>query len=229
LECDSIGIKNLLTNPGLVGLVEYTPAGKKNPVQVKASWEPFVDVDLFRAVEKELEQRNRQPRTAKRRKRGGFPPKPGCAHCGGEYHGGRLAESQGRTRSYVHTKPKKHMDPEAHQRFMEGTAAGEPRLPSPTHTLRAKPVLPERRIAEPREKASHAASSSAISSSSMSDGDAVPGCDLDAPGSSCTPNGGSPGIRAAKPGSDVGVEKRRVKGHTSWVLCRLTGYEIPLS
>jgi DNA invertase Pin-like site-specific DNA recombinase len=455
-------IKNFLTNPGLVGLVEYTPAGQKNAVRVEAKWEPLVDVDLFRAVEKELEQRNRQPRNAKRKKRGGFPLKPGCAHCGGEYHGGRLAEAQGRSRSYVHTKPKKRMDPEAHQRFLEcgckvwyvdaeelengikdliaaergsvefedlvrqailerdefrkqadqavasakaevvrlerqndtiarslavlsadenfdieafekearpvqqkltaartalkdaekfarsrenawdrlstiisetrnlaeawpnlgeeerkilldywiydvqiivepvpgklrantksaavvlrtapndpkffaldrqaavaannsssthasvstdacadnadlasaeptlpraqaacartngsgsdnarestATAAGEPQLPSPTHTLRANPALPERRIADPRENESHSVSSSAVSSNSMSDGDEVPGCDLDAPASSCTPNGASPGSREANAGSAEGRENLRVYGHTS--------------
>jgi hypothetical protein len=48
----------------------------------------------------------------------------------------------------------------------------------------------------------------------MSDGDAVPGCERDAPGSSCTPNGGPPGARAANAGSDVACENRRVKGHT---------------
>jgi hypothetical protein len=456
-------IKNFLTNPALIGLVEYTPAGEKNPVRVTAKWEPFVDVDLFRAVEKELEQRNRQPRNAKRKKRGGFPLKPGCAHCGGEYHGGRLAEAQGRTRSYVHTKPKKRMDPEAHQRFIEcgckvwyvdaeelengikdliaaergsaefedlvrqailerdefrkqadeavasareeverlerqnsklartlavltadenfdskafekearavqqqltaartelkdaekfarshedawdrlstiisetrnladawpglgeeerkilldywvydvqvivepvpgklrantksaavvlrtapndpkffaldrqaaiaadnssstaasvstdaavdsadlasaeptlpsaqaacartngsgsdnarastATASGEPQLPSPTQTLRANPALPERRIAEPRENESHAASSSAVSSSATSEGERVPGCDLDAPASSCTPNGASPGPRDANAGSEDGRENLRVYGQTSW-------------
>jgi hypothetical protein len=85
-----------------------------------------------------------------------------------------------------------------------GTASGEPQLPSPTHTLRANPALPDRRIAEPRENASHAASSSAVSSNAMSDGERVPGCDLDAPASSCTPNGASPGPREANAGSEDG-------------------------
>jgi hypothetical protein len=110
-----------------------------------------------------------------------------------------------------------------------GTAAGDHQLPSPTQTLRANPALPERRIAEPRENESHAASSSATSSSAMSDGESVPGCDRDAPGSRCTPNGGSPGARAASAGSDIAAEKRRVNGHTSWERCRLTGYAIPLN
>jgi hypothetical protein len=109
-----------------------------------------------------------------------------------------------------------------------GMASGEPQLPSPTHTLRANPVLPERRIAEPRENESHAASSSAVSSSAMSEGERVPGCDLEAPASSCTKNGASPGPREANAGSGDGRENLRVYGHTSWELCRLTGYEIPL-
>jgi hypothetical protein len=107
-------------------------------------------------------------------------------------------------------------------------AAGEPQLPSPTHRLRANPALPDRRIGEPRENESHAASSSAVSSKAMSDGEAVPGCDLDAPSSSCTPNGGSPGPRAANEGSDVGAENLRLNGQTSWEDCRLPRYVIRL-
>jgi hypothetical protein len=110
-----------------------------------------------------------------------------------------------------------------------GTASGEPQLPSPTHTFRANPALPERRIAEPRENESHATSSSAVSSSAISDGERVPGCDRETPISSCTPSGATPGARAASAGSDVACEKRIVKGQRSWELCRLTGYEIPLS
>jgi hypothetical protein len=110
-----------------------------------------------------------------------------------------------------------------------GTASREPQLPSPTHTLRANPALPDRRIAEPRENASHAASSSAVSSNAMSDGDAVPGCDRDAPGSSCTPNGGSPGARAANAGSDAACEKRIENGHTSWVFYRFTRFRLNLT
>ena len=72
-----------------------------------------------------------------------------------------------------------------------GTASGDPQLPSPTQALRANPARPARRNADPSENESDAASSSAVSSSAMSDGEAVPGCYLDAPGSSSTPNGGS--------------------------------------
>lgn len=456
-------IGNFLSNVALIGLVEYTPDGATEPVQVKAKWEPFVDVDLFRAVQKELETRARQPRNRQRKKRGVFPLKPVCAHCAGEYHGGRLSKAQGRGRSYVHTKPKKRMDEEAFQRFQEcgckvwyvdaeeletgikdliieqrgskefedlvreeilkrdefrkradeavtaareevvrlerqnkqlarslavlsanddfdiaefekearpvqqqlaaarvqrkdaekfagsreeawerlsaiidetnnlgeawptlteeerkvlldywvyhveivvepipgmkraneksavvvlrtapydpkffalngqgpsaaaisdltdssdsadnlddnaplasveptrpsaqaacprtngsgsesadvstGTAPGDPQLPSPTQTLRAKPARPARRIADPRENESQAASSSAVSSSSMSGGDSVPGCDDEDPGSSCTPKGGSPGAREAYAGSSLGFEKVRVNGQHSW-------------
>jgi hypothetical protein len=109
-----------------------------------------------------------------------------------------------------------------------GTASGDAQLPSPTHTLRAHPARPARRNADPLENESHAASSSAVSSSAMSDGEAVPACDLDAPGASCTPNGGSPGARAANPGSGAGFEKRLVNGHTSWEECRLPRYVIRL-
>jgi hypothetical protein len=110
-----------------------------------------------------------------------------------------------------------------------GTAFGEPQLPSPTQTLRANPALPDRRIAEQRKNESHASSSSAVSSNSMSDGDAVPGCDLDAPTSSCMPNGASPDPRDPNAGVDDGRENLRVYGQHSWELCRLTGYAIPLS
>jgi hypothetical protein len=62
----------------------------------------------------------------------------------------------------------------------------------------------------------------------MSEGERVPGCDREAPISSCTPNGATPGARAANAGSPDVTENLRVNGQTSWELCRLTGYEIPL-
>jgi hypothetical protein len=96
-----------------------------------------------------------------------------------------------------------------------GTASKDAQLPSATQMLRANPARPTRRIAEPLENESHAASSSAVSSNAMSDGEAVPGCDLDAPDSSCTPNGDSPGPRAANDGSVVGFENVRVNGQHS--------------
>lgn len=110
-----------------------------------------------------------------------------------------------------------------------GTASGDPQLPSPTHTLRANPARPARRIADPLENESQAASSSAVSSSSMSDGDSVPGCEDEEPGSGCTPNGGSPGPRKAYAGSALGFEKVRVNGHTSWEMYRLPRFVVPLT
>ncbi len=63
----------------------------------------------------------------------------------------------------------------------------------------------------------------------MSEGDAVPGCQADGTvGSGSTPDGRSPGPRAAKPGSVASSAKRSLNGHTSCVVCRLTRFEIPL-
>lgn len=99
----------------------------------------------------------------------------------------------------------------------EGTASGEPQLPSATQTLRAKPERPARRIAEPREKESHACSSSAVSKRSTSEGEAVPGCQIGGTdGSGSTPAGGSPGPLAAYAGSEDGEENLRLNGQTSW-------------
>src|SRR5690625_2420702 len=70
-----------------------------------------------------------------------------------------------------------------------GTASGDPQLPSPTQTLRAKPARPDRRIGDPLENESQAASSSATSNNSIKSGEAVPGCEVEAPGSDSTPNG----------------------------------------
>jgi DNA invertase Pin-like site-specific DNA recombinase/predicted component of type VI protein secretion system len=112
-------IKNFLTNVALIGLVEYTPNGADEPVQVQAKWDALVDVELFRTVEKELAHRAGSPRNRQRKKRGGFPLKPVCAHCTGEYTGGRLSKAQGSNRLYTHTKPKKRMGGEAFDRFAE--------------------------------------------------------------------------------------------------------------
>ena len=110
-----------------------------------------------------------------------------------------------------------------------GTASEDPQLPSPTQALRAKPARPARRIAEPLENESQAASSSAVSSNSINDGDAVPGCEVKDPGSGSTPNGDSPGERAAYAGSDGTAENLRENGHTSWVFCRFTRFRIRLT
>ena len=452
-------IANFLSNVALIGLVEYTPQGSTEPVQVKAQWDAFVDVEIFRAVQKEMASRARQPR----KKKGLFPLRPVCAHCTSEYHGGRLAKAQGRVRKYVHKNPRKRADPELFRRFTEceckvwyldaeeletgiknliikergstefedmvrreiqdrderrkqademvasakrsveeaesqnarlakslakltmlegfdadafeasakevhqklttakkeleeaesfasthekawerlsaiihetrnlghawpslteeerkvlldywvyhveiivepepgkvrssrryavvtlrtapkdprffalngqeasasvssdltdasdstasldetaalasaepimpsaqaacprtsgsgsdsagtstGTASGDPQFPSDTQTLRANPARPARRIADPLENESHAASSSATASNSTSEGASVPGCEGVEPDSGSTPNGGSPGPRAAYPASELGAEKERVNGQTSW-------------
>jgi hypothetical protein len=63
---------------------------------------------------------------------------------------------------------------------------------------------------------------------SISDGDAMPGCQP-SDGNRSTPTGGSPGPRAANAGSDEGAENLLLNGQTSWELCRLTGYQIPLN
>ena len=97
-----------------------------------------------------------------------------------------------------------------------GTASDDPQLPSPTQTFRANPARPARRMADPLENESQAASSNAVSSNSIKDGAAVPGCDAEEPGSGSTPNGNSSGAREAYPGSEAGVEKVRVNGQTSW-------------
>jgi hypothetical protein len=87
-----------------------------------------------------------------------------------------------------------------------GTASGDSQLPSPTQMLRAKPARPARRTAEPLENESYEASSSAISSNSIRDGDSVPGCADEELGPGSTPNGGSPGAREAYAGSALGFE-----------------------
>lgn len=93
-----------------------------------------------------------------------------------------------------------------------GAASEEPQLPSATATLRRKPARPARLNGEPRENASHPASS--MDMRSTSDGDRVPGCQP-SDGSLSTPNGGSPGPLEANAGSDVGFENFRGNGHTS--------------
>lgn len=63
----------------------------------------------------------------------------------------------------------------------------------------------------------------------MSDGAAVPGCELAAPGSSCTPDGGCAAARAAKAHSRVTCTNLRpFHGQTSWELSQFSRYVIPL-
>ncbi len=72
-------------------------------------------------------------------------------------------------------------------------------------------------MAEPLENESQAASSSAVSNNSISDGDSVPGCEDEEPGSGCTPKDDLPGAREAYAGSALDLEKVRV--NTSWEIC----------
>ena len=115
-------IRNFLTNPALIGQVVYRGQekdGERELEQKPARWEPMVDVDLFRVVSKRLGGHSTRPVGRKRRHRSLFPLKPVCAHCGVEYNGNRLKESQGGTRGYAHAKPKARMDEEGFRRFTE--------------------------------------------------------------------------------------------------------------
>jgi hypothetical protein len=106
-----------------------------------------------------------------------------------------------------------------------GTAASEPQLPNATATLRRKPARPARRSADPRENESQASAS--MDMRSTSDGASVPGCQASEP-LGTTPEGASPALRDAYARSDELAEKLRLNGHTSWVMCRLTRFKIPL-
>jgi hypothetical protein len=108
------------------------------------------------------------------------------------------------------------------------TASGDRQLPSPTQTLRANPARPARRMAEPLENESQAASSNAVSNNSIRDGDSVPRCADEELGPGSTPNGGSPGAREAYAGSALGFENVWVNGHTSWQLCPPSRYSVGL-
>jgi hypothetical protein len=106
-----------------------------------------------------------------------------------------------------------------------GTASSDPQLPSATATLRRNPGSPALRTAEPRENASQPDAS--IDMRSISDGEAVPGCQP-SDGSRSTPTGGSPGPRDANASSEDGTENLWLNGHTSWEDCRLPRYLIVL-
>jgi DNA invertase Pin-like site-specific DNA recombinase len=116
-------VRNFLTNPALIGVVEYDDKpdenGKREHRRVKAKWEPMVNVELFEQVTKRLAGHTRARGPRQRRRRELYPLTPACAHCGVEYNGGRLPAAQGAERSYVHTKPKERMNAEAYLRFNE--------------------------------------------------------------------------------------------------------------
>jgi hypothetical protein len=115
-------IRNFLTNPALIGIVEYSEEerdGERERVRVKAKWEPMVEVDTFNEVTKILGGRSRSTREGYRRHRDVFPLTPTCGHCGCAYVGGRLAKAQGAKPGYTHAKPKARMDSEGRKSFDE--------------------------------------------------------------------------------------------------------------
>lgn len=119
-----ISIKNFLSNPVLIGEVEYATGPNGAIERHNAQWPPMVDVDLFRQVEREIERRENQPRNKKRISKGTFIVRPVCAHCGVEYHGGRNGRVLGNQRTYVHGKPGKYTHPEAYEKFTDRGCRG---------------------------------------------------------------------------------------------------------
>lgn len=115
-------VTNMLTNPVLIGMIWspfIDPAdGLAKRVLIRAQWGPLVDVDLYNAVQLEVERRRASPRNRQRRSREERLLTPRCAACGIEYHGGRLSKAQDRTRLYVHPKPIERMDPEQYRRTL---------------------------------------------------------------------------------------------------------------
>lgn len=91
--------------------------GEKYWTTVNAEWPPIVDVDLFNAIQKEVQRRDAKPRNRRRKKRGFYPLDPVCAGCGMPYYGSRLSKAQGRIRTYVHSVPKKRQRPVEHARY----------------------------------------------------------------------------------------------------------------
>ena len=106
-------IRNWLTNIALIGFVEYlaeVKGGRPERCLVRAQWEPMVDVELFEQLGRRLSGHSRAPKARVRRRRELYPLTLRCAHCGGEYNGGRLSARQGRERVYTHAKPKARME-----------------------------------------------------------------------------------------------------------------------
>jgi hypothetical protein len=113
-------VKNFLTNVALIGVVEYSGQevkGKRERCRTQAKWPPMVDVDLFQEITKRLGGHSRAATGRRRRERALFPLEAACAHCGGEYVGGRLKAAQGSKRQYAHAKPTARADQEGRARF----------------------------------------------------------------------------------------------------------------
>ena len=118
---DHSSIKNWMTNEALIGEVDYAVRSSTGTTRAhaKARWEPMVDVELFKLVQKEIARREMEPRNKKRSPTGTFLVRPVCAHCGIEYHGGRWSAGQGYARTYVHGVPKQRLHGELYDRFVE--------------------------------------------------------------------------------------------------------------
>ena len=111
-------IQNFLTNRHLIGQVKTRDTEGK-VVWRKAQWGPLVDMALFEKVQAEVRRRKGEPRNKKRTSKGTFLVRPVCAHCGIEYHGGRLGAKQGSRRTYVHAKPDEALHPTIYQDHVE--------------------------------------------------------------------------------------------------------------
>jgi hypothetical protein len=106
----------------LIGLVNYRDEevdGTREVRQVTAKWPAMVDVDLFHEIAKRIGGHSRASIARRRRQRELFPLASTCAHCGGEYIGGRLAEKQESKRQYAHAKPKARADEDGRRKFDE--------------------------------------------------------------------------------------------------------------
>ncbi|MCU0649960.1 MAG: recombinase family protein, partial [Gemmatimonadaceae bacterium] len=115
-------LRNFLTNPVLVGRVEFrdssAPGGRR---RVKAMWPPMVDEGLMDAVVERLGHKSRYGRSGSSRntrKRGElYPLTPRCGRCGARFIGTRYGAKQGRARAYAHEWPKRHENELIHDRI----------------------------------------------------------------------------------------------------------------
>lgn len=120
-------VRNSLTNRALIGLIDYSyrdpETGQEGALVIPAKWEPLVPIELFDAVQRELEARSESPSHRARKRREVYPLKEvvRCAACGATYTGARLAKAQGSGRCYQHPALNERMDPE---RYRRSVAAG---------------------------------------------------------------------------------------------------------
>jgi len=109
-------IQNWLSNRHFIGFVKVRGEDGA-PRWIDAQWDALVDSNLFERVQDEIQRRQSQPRNRKRASRGTFIIRPICAHCGGDYHGGRNSAKQRNERTYVHGKPGKGGDPDVYEAY----------------------------------------------------------------------------------------------------------------